>query len=424
MSVQAEVRQEGNEEVLLLPWNAVNSRATRDEYLRKSRYFLEFGGFVNPKLMHHAKGPNPLEVRLERGEIERGMKAFIQRSMSDPKFARALVVKFVEMERGRVDSKEIGANHLRNSLKPIRLALELNEVPVSWKNIMRLVPKAQRKGADREYTLEEIQRLMGAASQHLKVAILFMVSSGVRVGAFEFLNVGHVEPLAVGGKVVGGRVLVYAGEGDDEYETYISKEAYEAFQEYLSSRKGGGEKVTESSPAIVTRDREKRCSVGTIMNSINHLLWKSGVRAERMKRYEVQANHGLRKYFDNVAKDYIDEAYVEKLIGHHTGTKEHYDRHLPKPATEQYLRAMPHLSIGSAYRAEAELTKELDEMKKIEDKGFTELRLRLLEKDSAVRKLEARVEQQDSTLKEVRQVLVKIQQEREREIRNRKRANP
>ena len=84
---------------------------------------------------------------------------------------------------------------------------------------------------------------------------------------------------------------------------------------------------------------------------------------------------------------------------------------------------MPHLSIGPAYRAEAELTKKLDEMKKIEDKGFTELRLQLLEKDSVVRKLEDHVEKQDATLKEVQQLLVKIQRERERELRERKNAS-
>jgi len=62
---------------LLMPWNAVDAPATRDEYRRKSRFFLEFGELVDPKLMHHSSGPNPLRVKLEREEIERGMRAFI-----------------------------------------------------------------------------------------------------------------------------------------------------------------------------------------------------------------------------------------------------------------------------------------------------------------------------------------------------------
>lgn len=59
---------------------------------------------------------------------------------------------------------------------------------------------------------------------------------------------------------------------------------------------------------------------------------------------------------------------------------------------------MPHLSIGPAYRAEAELTKKLDEMKKIEEKGLMELRVQVLEKDSTVRRLEKRVEEQSVRL--------------------------
>lgn len=284
--------------------------------------------------------------------------------------------------------------------------------------MMRLVGSS-RRSSDREYKLEEIRQLLSVLSLHLRVAVLFMSSSGMRIGAFDYLNVGHIQPVDVDGKLACGKVLVYAGEGDDEYESLISKEAYVTFQEYVQSRREAGEDISNVSPAITVRDGRRRCSPGTIRNSLNSFLWKAGLRKTKQKRYEVQVDHGFRKFFDNVAKDYIDEAYVEKLIGHSTGTKEHYDRHLPKPAIEQYLRAMPHLSISQAYRAEAELTKKLDEMKKIEDKGFTELRLRLLEKDSAVRKLEERVEEQDATLKEVRKVLVKIQQERERELRER-----
>jgi hypothetical protein len=56
-------------------------------------------------------------------------------------------------------------------------------------------PQAEKRSKDREYKFEEIQKILAVASPHLQVAILFMASSGIRVGAFEFLNVGHVKPL-------------------------------------------------------------------------------------------------------------------------------------------------------------------------------------------------------------------------------------
>jgi hypothetical protein len=174
------------------------------------------------------------------------------------------------------------------------------------------------------------------------------------------------------------------------------------------------------SPAIVVRGMTRRCSPGTIRNSLNRFLWQAGVRKTKQKRYDVQVDHGFRKFFDNVAKDYADESYVEKLIGQHTGTKEHYDRHIPKPAIEQYLRAMPYLSISPAYRAEAELSSKLLQAEENRSKDFTDLRLRLLEKDSEVKDLADTVKKQESTLKEVFELLNQIKKDREDEIKIRK----
>ena len=174
-------------------------------------------------------------------------------------------------------------------------------------------------------------------------------------------------------------VTVYSGEGDAEYETLESKDANQAFQDYMATRRAGGEKIMAESPVIVTRNGARRVEVTTLRSSLGKLFRRAGLRTERKKRHEVQINHGFRKFFDNVAKDHIDEAYVEKLIGHNTGTKEHYDRHLPKPLIEEYLVAMPYLSIDEAYRAEAKLSKELEESKKVHSEDFNEVRLQLLE---------------------------------------------
>lgn len=64
----------------MMPWDAVG-KVTAREYQRKSRFFLEFAGMVDPKLTHHAKGINKMVVPKEKAEIDRGMKAFIQKSM-------------------------------------------------------------------------------------------------------------------------------------------------------------------------------------------------------------------------------------------------------------------------------------------------------------------------------------------------------
>lgn len=435
-------------EEIILPWEAVKAAITKEDYKRDARWFLEFGGFVDPKKIHHKPGPD-FAAKQTSDEVEAGMRRMIEAFRRDPTLAKKMAISFIRKYNERIVAKEIGTTEVRHRLKPVVLACEMNEILVPWKKLMRLVEHGRTTKEDREYKLEEIQALLPRAWIQLQVAILFMCSSGIRVGAFESLRAGDIRPvyklgnqilvpdpkdlrfvdglyvLPAGAEPLCGVITVYSEDTGEDYDTLISKEAYSKWNEYVKVRQAAGERVARESPTIVTRRLHRKefhkWKIKGIANAINDLLWRSGLRTEKKRRHEVQTAHGFRKFFDNVAKDYIDEAYVEKLIGHHTGTKEHYDRHLPKPAIEQYIRAMPHLSITPAYRAEAELAKKLDEMKKIEDKGFTELRLQLLEKDSAVRKLEKRVEEQDVTLKEVRQVLVKIQRERERELQERSR---
>ena len=410
---------EPEEEAIILPWDAVKSRWTKEDYFRDSRWFLEFAGYADPKKIHHRAGPDH-HAKQTREETVSGMYKMIKAAVKDPAKTKLEVLRFIRMLNERVVNKELGPSEVRKRVTPIKLALDLAEVPLSWKKIMRLLPK-ERRSRNREYHRDEIQKLLAVASLHLQIAILFMASSGIRVGAFEFLDVGHVKPMMVDGKVACGQVTVYAGEGDDEYQTLVSKEAYLKCQDYLETRRARGEKLTDQSPLLVTRrweaGKERRYSVTGIRNDVTRLCWKSGLRKKHEKRFEVQACHGLRKYFNNIAKDYIYESYTEKLIGHDQGTREHYDRHLPKPAIEQYLRAMPFLSIDPAYRAEAELGQQLEAVQAEHGKDFTDLRLRFLEKGEELKTLQETSRKQEQTLKEVLTILDQIKTERERELR-------
>ena len=198
------------EDPLILPWDAVG-KATAYDYLRKSRYFLEFAGYVDPKLMHHKTGPG-FAVERERGEIRKGMEGFIRDASRNPKAAKATVLRFISSQKQRIDKKEIGPEHLKGCLKPVKLALDLNEVALPWKNMMRLVGNS-KMSSDREYRLEEIRQLLTVVSLHLRVAILFMSSCGMRIGAFEYLNVGTFSPWRSMGRWRAGRCLCTPARG-------------------------------------------------------------------------------------------------------------------------------------------------------------------------------------------------------------------
>ena len=67
-----------------------------------------------------------------------------------------------------------------------------------------------------------------------------MASSGIRVGAWDYLQWGHIRPLEGDGEVIAAKMIVYAGE-DEEYFTFISPEALRALQEWICYRQDGGE---------------------------------------------------------------------------------------------------------------------------------------------------------------------------------------
>ena len=53
-----------------------------------------------------------------------------------------------------------------------------------------------------------------------------MVSSGIRVGAWDYLHWGNIRPVQQNGKIVAARMVVYAGEEEDSYLAFITPSAY------------------------------------------------------------------------------------------------------------------------------------------------------------------------------------------------------
>ena len=62
-----------------------------------------------------------------------------------------------------------------------------------------------------------------------------MVSSGTRLGAWDYLCWGHIQPVFSDSNIVAAKILVYAGE-EEQYFTFISPEAYEALADWINYR--------------------------------------------------------------------------------------------------------------------------------------------------------------------------------------------
>jgi hypothetical protein len=103
------------------------------------------------------------------------------------------------------------------------------DIPITWNKIRRGLPRGKNYEEDRIPTIEEIQKLLEYHDERIKAIVITMASSGIRLGAWDYLKWGHIRPIM--GKednvkeAVAAKIIVYAGE-DEEYFTFISKEAY------------------------------------------------------------------------------------------------------------------------------------------------------------------------------------------------------
>jgi hypothetical protein len=86
--------------------------------------------------------------------------------------------------------------------------------------------------------MEEIQKLLEYPDRRIKAIVYTMASSGIRLGAWDYLQWGHIRPIVReeknGQEVEVAKIIVYAGE-DEEYFTFISKEAYCALKDWINT---------------------------------------------------------------------------------------------------------------------------------------------------------------------------------------------
>lgn len=285
---------------------------------------------------------------------------FVDRTRKDLKWGEAKIAGYFLTIKERVQRKEIQSDSAHNYRDPIKILLDMNDISLNWKRLDKILPARRRKPSKgAAIPKETIKTLCSYQDRRIKAVVLTMISGGLRVGAWDYLSVGDLEPALVNEKTVCGKLTVYRDE-PEEYQTRISLEAFNSLNEYLDFRKSSGEKVGPTSPLIRnlwTGDRGRGGEIhipkrlkSTGVKRMLEDAWAAnpGLRQKKegQKRFEIKATHFGRKYFETWGlKSGLEPWQIKIFRGDILPTDLGYEGFTDQELTELYLKAMPSLSI-------------------------------------------------------------------------------
>ena len=303
---------------------------------------------------------------------------------------------------------EIAESTIPNYFKAIKLFCVMNDIIVNWQKLNKGIPRGNSAAEDRAPTIDEIQKLMEYPDRRIRPIVLILLSSGIRVGAFETLRWKHINPITdENGYIVAAKMTVYPGD-KEEYFTFITPEAYSSVKEWMEFRESFGEKINRDS--WVMRDIwqttnvkygakwglatvPKQLQSSAIKRLIDRALWEQGIRHQLKKgerRHEFKTVHGFRKYFKTHCEQVMKSINIEILMGHTIGVSDCYYKPSEKEILEDYQKAINVLTINKNNNNTI-VEKEIKELKEKNEKNEYIIKSKLQERDDAITALSDRV---------------------------------
>ena len=345
---------------------AMNAAQTREKYITRLDRFFHL-------------------INVQGNTIEERCRSFAEIAKKDNKLVLNSVLRFLQLYKERVERKEISGATLRNYVKTIKLFCEMNEILIPWKKITRGLPRGRKYADDRAPTMEEIHRLIECPDRRIKAIVYTMCSSGIRLGAWDYLRWGHILPIKKENEVVAAKIRVYA-EDDEEYFSFITPEAYHELQKWICYRKDSGEIITDKSwvmrniwdtkrgfmKGLITA--AKKLKSAGVKRLMEDALWAQGLRSKLesgKRRHGFQTDHGFRKWFKTRCEIAgMKPINIERLMNHSTGISDSYYRATEQELLEDYLKAVDMLSIDNDKLTLQKQVAELNEKSKEENSHF------------------------------------------------------
>lgn len=258
---------------------AMRSPKTREKCTGRLRMFFDFIGIPGDSMVERSK------VFCERAK----------NNDSNNGWAFSSIIQYLQHQKQRDERKEITAGTVKNYFQAVKLFCEMSDVSLPWKRISRGLPKSRKFADDRAPTIEEISKMLEYPDRRIKAIVYTMASSGIRVGAWDYLKWKHIIPIQKNGQVIAAKLIVYAGE-NDEYFTFISAEAYSELEKWKEYRIQSGESVEPKSCVLKFEIVAKFCHYAEVLggflypcNTVNPNL-NSAEILENLSKYKVLAS--------------------------------------------------------------------------------------------------------------------------------------
>ena len=117
---------------------------------------------------------------------------------------------------------------------------------LNWVKVSSYLGENTRKFKDRAYTTEEIQKLLTKCDERMRVVILILSSTGMRIGGAINLKLKHLVKIKEYGLY---QITIYENT-TSEYYCFTTPEATAAIDSYLAYRERYYEKLAPESPLI------------------------------------------------------------------------------------------------------------------------------------------------------------------------------
>jgi integrase len=317
--------------------------------------------------------------------------------------------------------KQRSSSRINGIICSIRLFYSVNRYDdLNWYILARFKGKERRKMVDdRAYTREEIKKMLEYSDIRMKVAVLVMLSSGVRVDGLVSIR---LKDLDYNEQYKLYKIRIYSDDLNESYFTFCTPECTQFIKLYLEERKRKNGEVLNTDSPLIRKDfdcfRDLKLSPHSIAERIRRINLASGVQASfqikegddpvevRRKRHEIMTCHGLRKFFDTVCIDSnMKHIAKEIFMGHkyEQGLDRHYYRPTSDTLLQEYLKVVDDLTINDENRFSRQIH---DLQNKNQDKDYV-IKGKLQEKDEEIKGMKEQINEMN---KKFEQVFSMIQQ--------------